>query len=91
MERGQAQRKPQDSVETKTVVEVTSERGKDCPPVKGVEREGGGEEAVMARRWRREQGMMGKLVGEMGELELQYLLWVSLQNNSKQVLNNALF
>lgn len=50
---------------------VISERGKDCPPVEGEEREGGGVEAVMALRWRREQGMMGKLVGEMGELGLQ--------------------
>lgn len=70
-ERGQAQKKPRDWVEARTVVVVISERGKDCPPVEGEEREGGGEEAVMVRRWRREQGMMGKLVGETGELGLR--------------------
>lgn len=58
-------------MEARTVVVVISERGKDCPPVEGEEREEGGVEAVMARRWRRAQGMMGKLVGEMGELGLR--------------------
>ncbi len=58
-------------MEARTVVVVISERGKDCPPVEGEGRKGGGVEAVMAKRWRREQGMMGKLVGEMAELGIQ--------------------
>lgn len=58
-------------MEVRTAAVEISERWKDCPPVEEGEMEGGGEEAVMVRRQRREQGMM---VGEKGELGLQWLL-----------------